>query len=171
MKNIYKFIIVGIASFGLAAVLFVFVLSENNSNSESVKEKPPSAGKPTQTPQPENKQMPKTIKKAKAQAEKYWDAVIYKDYVEKYEFMCNEVTDYVSEEAYIQRHKNSDNIGATDYELESAEMDGTVVRIRTKLFNLAYPDGAPGMTEMRYEDGAWCKVLEQDTIDWLKGKE
>lgn len=116
------------------------------------------------------KSEPKTANYIKEKAGKYWDAVIYGDHHAKYDFMCNEVTDFVSVDQYVQKYKEDDTSITTDYALEDPVIDGDNVRIRTKLISLLYPEGSPGMTEMRYEDNGWCKVLSQDTVLWLKGE-
>lgn len=143
----------------LVVAIIAYLKITNNSVSEGVTDAP-------------KRGEPKTANYVKEKTGKYWDAVVYADYHAQYKFMCDEVTNFVSEDQYVQKYKDDEDSSsiATGYTTEDPEIDGDTARIRTKLMNPFFPEGKPAMTEMKYENGEWCKVLSQDTVLWLKGE-
>ncbi|MBU1088508.1 hypothetical protein KKA02_01335 [Patescibacteria group bacterium] len=110
---------------------------------------------------------PKTEKFVKEKAEKYWDTISFKDHSAKYEFMCEEVKSSVSKEKYIQKYKEEDSVPLEKVEILEVRIEDNIAYIKTVGYNFFYQDGMSGMTEMRYENDKWCKVLSEETIEWL----
>lgn len=114
---------------------------------------------------------PKTEDFILQKAKDYWDAVRFEDWSMTYDFMCEDVKSLVSRDKYIQKNKEDEEerpfAKLTKIEFESSRIDGNNAYIRIIGYTMFYTEGLPDMTELKYENGKWCKTLTNDTKEWL----
>ncbi len=120
-----------------------------------------------ETPQEE----PKTEEFAKERVSEYWENNVFDDFGANYELLCNNIKDLIDKETFIEKYqedrKERPLAKPEKVDVGNVRIENDTAIARITVYTLFYEEGTNSTTEINYENGRWCRQLQDDTIEWL----